>query len=101
MLKYIKYTSWEQDGRKKLSPRQKEEIKERYRKGDGTQRSLAKEYGVAKNAITYIVNDEYRDRQNKRRGEKQKDYYDKETHRIRQSKYRAKKRQTGYAILAK
>lgn len=45
-----------QDRRRKLTEEQKDEILHRYKIGDGSQRSLAKEYGVSRSAIQIIVN---------------------------------------------
>ncbi len=53
--KFLPYTE-KQDGRKKLTAEQIEEIKSKYAQGR-TQKSLAKEYGVTRPAIGYHVNE--------------------------------------------
>lgn len=47
-----------QDRRRKLTEEDKEVIRHRYKIGDGSHRSLAKEYGVSKATIQIIVNPE-------------------------------------------
>ena len=47
-----------QDRRRKLTEEDKEEIRHRYKIGDGSHRSLAKEYGVSKSCIQILVNPE-------------------------------------------
>ena len=46
------------DRRQKLTPEQKSEIAFRYATTDISQRKLAKEYGVSRRLITFIVNPE-------------------------------------------
>lgn len=48
--------SKEQDRRIKLSDEQREEIRRKYATGLYSQRGLAKEYGVSKSLIRFIVN---------------------------------------------
>lgn len=47
-----------QDRRRKLTDEDKDAIRHRYKIGDGSHRSLAKEYGVSKSTIAIIVNPE-------------------------------------------
>lgn len=47
-----------QDRRRKLTEEDKEVIRHRYKIGDGSHRSLAKEYGVSKSTIQILVNPE-------------------------------------------
>ena len=50
--------SREQDRRIKLSPTQREEIKEKYATGLYSQRALAREYNVSRRLISFIIDDE-------------------------------------------
>lgn len=50
--------SREQDRRIKLSPTQREEIKEKYSTGLYSQRALAREYGVSRRLISFVLDDE-------------------------------------------
>lgn len=47
-----------QDRRKKLTDKQREEIKDKYATGLYSQRTLAKEYNVSRRLITFILDDE-------------------------------------------
>lgn len=49
--------SREQDRRIKLSPTQREEIKEKYSTGLYSQRALAREYNVSRRLITFVLDD--------------------------------------------
>ena len=63
-----------QDRRKKLTEEQKEEIKHRYKVGDGSQRTLAKEFGVSRSLIQILVNPEIAERKKQRIKEHWRDY---------------------------
>lgn len=52
----------ELDRRRKLMPEQREEIKHKYETGLYSQRALAKEYGVSRRLITFIIDDNKRKR---------------------------------------
>lgn len=47
-----------QDRRKKLTDKQREEIRDKYATGLYSQRTLAKEYNVSRRLITFILDDE-------------------------------------------
>lgn len=47
-----------QDRRKKLTDKQREEIRNKYATGLYSQRTLAKEYNVSRRLITFILDDE-------------------------------------------
>lgn len=47
-----------QDRRKKLTDKQREEIRRKYSTGLYSQRTLAKEYNVSRRLITFILDDE-------------------------------------------
>lgn len=64
----------EQDRRRKLTDEQKEEILHRYKIGDGSQRSLAREYGVSRALIQIIVNPNIREAKRQRIKEHWRDY---------------------------
>jgi Zn-dependent peptidase ImmA (M78 family) len=88
---FKKYTNPMQDGRRKINPKLHDQIRERY-KQIKSQRKVADEYGVTKNAIAIIVSPSrlkhYRDYCKGR----WKIYADKEEHRLAMKKYRDKKR---------
>lgn len=71
------------DKRIKLSPEQKEQIYQEYQQGKKSQRYLAKEYGVSRRTITFIVDPQKLKNNIQRRLEKggSKQYYDKDKHR--------------------
>lgn len=52
----------EHDRRRKITPQQKAEIFHRYTTTDISQRQLAREYGVSRRLITFIVNPENEER---------------------------------------
>lgn len=52
----------EYDRRQKLTPQQKADIFHRYATTDVSQRQLAREYGVSRRLITFIVNPENEER---------------------------------------
>ena len=64
----------EQDRRRKLSPTQYEEIREKYATGLYSHRKLAAEYKVDKSTIGYIVNPDRAKKLSKRMSEHWKDY---------------------------
>lgn len=64
----------EQDRRRKLTDEQKDEILHRYKIGDGSQRSLAREYGVSRALIQIIVNPNIREAKKQRIKEHWRDY---------------------------
>lgn len=63
-----------QDRRRKLTEAEKDEIKHRYKIGDGSQRTLAKEFGVSRSCIQNIVNPEIAARRAQRVKEHWRDY---------------------------
>ena len=63
-----------QDRRRKLTEEDKEVIRHRYKIGDGSQRSLAKEYGVSRTTIQILVNPERAKAVSQRIKEHWKDY---------------------------
>lgn len=63
-----------QDRRRKLTEEDKDVIRHRYKIGDGSQRSLAREYGVNKSTIAIIVNPERANYVKQRTKEHWKDY---------------------------
>ena len=62
------------DRRRKLTEEDKEVIRHRYKIGDGSQRSLAKEYGVSRTTIQILVNPERAKAVSQRIKEHWKDY---------------------------
>jgi len=92
---YKKYEEWTQDRRMKLDPKKHDEIRERYKNGEGSWKTLAEDYGVSKKTIGLIVNEEMAKRNKKRVKEHWRDYYDKEDHRIAMRKFRAEKKRLG------
>ncbi len=86
------YALPEQDGRRKLSEEQKQEIRAKYKPRVYSFGMLAKEYGVNKRTIFFVVNPhKLVDFQRSRKGS-WINYYDKEQHRLAVKKYRDKKR---------
>ena len=77
------------DRRVKLTPEQKDEIREQFALGF-SQRKLAKIYGVDRRLISFIVNPESHEENLKRRDERggSRFYYEKEKHRNYVKKHR-------------
>lgn len=69
------------DRRRKLTDKQKEEIKHKYKTRLYSQRGLAKEYGVSRTLIQIIVDKQRAERVKQRVKEHWRDYYDKDRHR--------------------
>lgn len=62
---------------------------------------IAEEYGVAENSVYSIIHPEKAKQYQKRIDTIWKDYYDKEKHRVKMAKYRAKKRSLGFTTSKK
>lgn len=92
---YIKYPDEMQDGRRKLSTIQKEEILNAYNSGSETWNSLAEKYGVNKRTIGFIVNPKTLEKVRARIKKTWKQYYNKEYQTQAMRKLRAKKRALG------
>lgn len=61
----IKISGTKHDRRQKLTSGQKDEIRHLYYTTDTSQRKLAKQFGVSRRLITFIVNPEDEERNNK------------------------------------
>jgi transposase-like protein len=87
------------DGKKasqKLTQEQKEEIYKRYNiDGDVSQRQLAREYGVSRRLITFIIDPKKHEENLQRRKEAggSKKYYDKDKHKEAIKKHRRRKQE--------
>lgn len=100
---FKKYKNPMQDGRRKLDPSKHEEIREKYKSGGYSWKSLAKEYEVSKKLIGLIVNPAMAAKMKERNKEVWKDYnlhYGKEAHRLAIAKWRAKKKKLGLVVKA-
>ena len=84
----------EEDGRVKLLPKHRQEIKRKH-KGGRSLRSLAIEYGVDKGTIKAVINPEWYKAKQSKRYEKKPwiQYYQKDEWRLTMQKFRAKKRE--------
>jgi hypothetical protein len=83
--------------RKKLTPQQKEIIKERYKRGGLSQRELASEYGVSRRLIVFCIYPERYELAKSRRRKaweegKYRYYYNKEKHRKAMKSIRDRKK---------
>jgi hypothetical protein len=92
MKKFKKYKNPMQDGRRKLDPSLEKEIIQKYETGGYSWASLAREYGVSKRKIGFIVNPKTLEKVKARTKKHWQDYYDREYHKLAIRKYRAKKR---------
>lgn len=95
--KFLPYTE-QQDGRRKLTSKQIEEIKSKYAQGR-TQKSLAEEYGVTRPGIGYHVNPNMKILTHERMKRNWRKYHQRgkvwnETHK----RFRDKKRRLGLII---
>ena len=83
------------DRRIKLTDEQKEEIREIYSFGKCGTRTLAREYGVSKRLVQFIVDPQKAERQKELFKERRKDgrYYDREKHRKAIASLRAYKKE--------
>lgn len=96
----LKYTEEMQDGRMVVSSSQKDEIRSKYR-GGVKMKLLADEYGIAENSVYTIIYPEKTKQYKDRINTIWKDYYNKEKHRVKMAKYRAKKRSLGFTTSKK
>lgn len=81
------------DRRRKLTDEQYEEIRRKYATGDYSYNGLAKEYGVSKRLIIFIVNPESKRKNDERIKAHWRDYQDdKERHKEVMREHRAYKR---------
>lgn len=83
------------DGRRKLTDDQKEEIRNLYVPNQVSLRVLAKKFGVNKSTIHMIVNESVKKANDERIRNHWRDYYTKEGRVIAMRKYREKKRRLG------
>jgi len=95
---YKKYKNGMQDGRRKISNEQREQIRKLYAAGDWSWRTLAKKYEVNKGTIGLIVSKQRLATFRAYCKGKWKIYYDKDEHRKAMKKYRDKKRKLGLAF---
>lgn len=93
-LKAIRYEDEKDDGRKKLTSQQKEEIKRLFADSKN-EKELAIQFGVAISTIKYIVDPKYRAQKSEKAKLTWRKYYDKKKHAENMRKYRAKKRKLG------
>jgi transposase-like protein len=90
---FKKYEDEMQDGRRKLTKEQKQEIIKLYATGNWSHRTLGKKYEVDKGTIALIVSPHQLARWKAYAKGRYKIYYDKEERKIAMRKYRAKKRE--------
>lgn len=91
----LKYTEESQDGRISITSQQKEEIRKKYGLGVKMQ-TLAEEYNVSDVCIFHTIHQEKRAEYRKKAQTTWRDSYNKESHRIKMARYRAKKRKLGF-----
>jgi len=88
---YKSYANPMQDGRRKINPELYDEIKYKYARVKSL-RKVAKEYGVTKNIISFIVNPRQLERYREYCKGRWRLYKDAEEHKLAMRKYRSKKR---------
>ena len=93
--KQLPYTKEEQDGRRKLTELEKEEIRMKYKPRVYSYQMLADEYRVSKRLIFWVVNPHRLEEFQRSRKGVWNRYYNKEDRRLTMQKYRAKKRALG------
>lgn len=83
------------DGRVKLTASQKEEIRTLYKQGTFSKRGIARDFGVSRRLIDFILSPEKADMNVALRMERggSSQYYRKESHRDYMRKHRAKKKE--------
>lgn len=93
-LKEVKYSNERDDGRKKLTFEQREEIKRLFADSKN-EKELAIQFGVAISTIKYVVDPKYKAQKSEKAKLTWRKYYDKKKHAENMCKYRAKKRKLG------
>ena len=85
----------ERDARIKLTEADKKRVVEFHETGLWSQRALAKEFGVSRRLITFIIDPEKKAENLRRRAEAggSKKYYDKDKHRASIKKHRNRKKE--------
>lgn len=92
--RYVRYSNGINDGRRKLSLIQKEEVKRLF--ADSKNKSfVARTFDVSVSTVNLILDPELNKRKNRSTSLYNKEHYDREKNRIAISKYRSKKRLLG------
>lgn len=92
---FLKFEDPKLDGRVKLTPEAKQQIRGLYFQGNSSHKSLSLQFGVSRRLIGLIVSDKSAETMKAYQKGRWKLYYDKEKQKESQKKYRDKKRKLG------